>query len=99
MCTPSKPNTALRTRSTSGSFHWSGTASAPVSTPATEPAVAPLESVSRPPRTVSVMVRVKSPSTYGSPAVSSPTVVSVCSFPSRSSLLFERSPRGGDRHQ
>lgn len=60
--TPSKPNTALRTVSSSGSFHCAGMASAPHRTPATEPAVAPFESVSRPPRTVSVMVRVKSPS-------------------------------------
>ncbi len=69
MRTPSKPKTALRTVSSSGSFHWAGMASAPVSTPATDPAVAPLESVSRPPRTVSAMVRVKSPSPYRSPAV------------------------------
>ena len=67
--TPSKPNTALRTRSSSGSVHCVGMAEAPHSTPATEPAVAPLESVSRPPRTVRVMVGVKSPAPYSSPAV------------------------------
>jgi len=63
---PSKPKSALRTRSSSGSTQRLGSDRAPCIAPNAEPAVAPLQSVSQPPWTASPTVRVKSPSPHSS---------------------------------
>ena len=68
----SKPKSAERVRSSSGSTKWAGSWAAPARTPATDPAVAPLESVSQPPWTVSPTVAAKSPSPQSRPAAIMP---------------------------
>ena len=52
----SNPNSAERVRFSRGSMKCAGRFAAPSTTPATEPAVAPFESVSHPPATVSPTV-------------------------------------------
>src|SRR5262249_55596427 len=75
---PSKPRRLDAIRFRSGSVHRAGSRPPPAIAPATPPAVAPLESVSQPPVTVTQMLLVKSPSPTRRPYATRAALFTAC---------------------